>query len=67
MLIQHGTADESCPVEWSQFTVNELQRLGKNYQYIEYDGYPHVFWNQNWNTAILDANNFVQPFLQPEA
>lgn len=67
MLIQHGTADESCPVEWSQFTVNELQRFGKNYQYIEYDGYPHVFWNQNWNTAILDANNFVQPFLQPEA
>ena len=64
LLIQHGTADESCPVEWSQFTFQELQRLGKNAEYIEYDGYPHVFWNENWNIAIEDANDYIENFLK---
>jgi len=67
LLIQHGTVDESCPVEWSQSTVAQLQDLGKSVEYIEYDGYPHVFWNQNWDNAIEDTRTFIEPFLNPNS
>lgn len=65
LLIQHGTADESCPVEWSRSTAQQLQELGKNVEYIEYEGFSHVFWNQNWDKAIADAQTFLEVYLTP--
>ncbi len=58
LLIQHGTADESCPVEWSQKLEKRLAQLDKDYEYLEYEGVPHVFWNENWDKAIGDAHSF---------
>jgi len=43
ILIQHGTADESCPVAWSQQTLTALQAAGADAELITYDGEPHAF------------------------
>ena len=43
ILIHHGTADESCPIEWSQASVAALQSLGKDAELLTYDGEPHAF------------------------
>lgn len=59
LLIQQGTADDSCPVAWARATDRALADLNKDYQYIEYEGYPHVFWNERWNQAIKDASTFM--------
>ena len=63
LLVQHGTADESCPIEWSQNLNQELKSIGANYNYIEYEGYPHVFWNNKWEQAIKDSANFFSEHL----
>jgi len=43
ILIQHGTADESCPIVWSQQTLAALQSAGADAELITYDGEPHAF------------------------
>lgn len=63
LLIQHGTADESCPVEWSRVLVDRLQDLGKDYEYLEYEGAPHVLWYDYWDMAVLDASLFFEKHL----
>lgn len=59
ILIQHGTADESCPIEWSRELDSALRQTGADYQYLEYEGFPHVFWNEDWDRAINDTTNFL--------
>jgi len=58
LLIQHGTADESCPIEWSRTLAKALSKTQANYKYIEYEEFPHVFWNENWDIAIEEATKF---------
>ncbi len=60
LLIQHGTADESCPIEWSQTLDQALSKTNANYKYIEYEDFPHVFWNKNWDIAITEATKFFE-------
>ncbi len=61
ILIHHGTADESCPIEWSQETVAALKQAGKKVTYYVYEGQRHTFTSQ-WplsirrTEAFLDAN-----------
>lgn len=43
ILIQHGTADESCPIGWSQQTLAALEAAGADAELITYDGEPHAF------------------------
>jgi dipeptidyl aminopeptidase/acylaminoacyl peptidase len=43
ILVHHGTADESCPIEWSQSTVASLRSLGKDAKLLTYEGEPHAF------------------------
>ena len=64
LLIQHGTADEACPIEWSQDTTAELSRLNKDFNYIQYPGVPHVFWNEHWNRAAKDALIYLDKHLK---
>jgi dipeptidyl aminopeptidase/acylaminoacyl peptidase len=55
ILVHHGTADESCPIEWSQTTVAILQSLGKDAELLTYDGEPHAFeaaWEQSMERTI---------------
>jgi dipeptidyl aminopeptidase/acylaminoacyl peptidase len=43
ILIQHGTADESCPIMWSQQTLAALKAAGVDAELITYEGEPHAF------------------------
>jgi dipeptidyl aminopeptidase/acylaminoacyl peptidase len=43
ILIQHGTADESCPIVWSQQSLAALQAAGVDAELITYEGEPHAF------------------------
>jgi len=43
ILIQHGTADESCPIAWSQQTLTALQAASADAKLITYDGELHTF------------------------
>lgn len=65
LMIQHGTADESCDIEWSRELVAELRTQNKEHQYLEYEGFPHVFWNENWDRAVADASAFLEEKLSP--
>lgn len=61
IMIHHGTADESCPIAWSEETVAALKQAGKKVTYHVYDGQRHTFTSQ-WplsirrTEAFLDAN-----------
>ena len=59
LLIQHGTADESCPIEWSRTLEAALRANGADYEYLEYEGYPHVFWNEHWNQVMQETQAFL--------
>lgn len=63
LLIQHGTADESCDIEWSRTLDRALLEFGADYKYIEYEGAPHVFWYDDWDTAIKEAARFFEEHL----
>lgn len=43
VLIHHGDADESCPLEWSEKTVGALKKAGKDVELKTYPGQPHEF------------------------
>lgn len=43
VLIHHGTADESVPIEWSRQLAEALRSAGKDVTLREYEGEPHEF------------------------
>ena len=43
VMIFHGTADESCEIEWSRETRDLLITAGKQAELVEYLGQPHEF------------------------
>jgi dipeptidyl aminopeptidase/acylaminoacyl peptidase len=59
ILIHHGTADESCPIEWSQATVTTLRSLGKDAQLLTYPGEPHAF-EAAWETSMERTVDFFE-------
>ncbi len=51
VLLHHGTADDSVPVEWSQDLEKRLKEEEKDIVYHEYPGEPHEFIRQ-WGTVM---------------
>ncbi|HEU4491193.1 MAG TPA: prolyl oligopeptidase family serine peptidase [Jiangellales bacterium] len=43
VLIHHGTADESCPIAWSEETYEAMVAAGVDAELLVYDGEPHAF------------------------
>jgi dipeptidyl aminopeptidase/acylaminoacyl peptidase len=58
ILIHHGTADESCPIEWSEETVAALKKAGKKVTYYVYEGQRHTFTSQ-WPLSIRRTEAFL--------
>jgi dipeptidyl aminopeptidase/acylaminoacyl peptidase len=59
VLIQHGTADESCPIRWSRATLRAMKGAGVDAKMFTYPGEPHAFiaqWPLSMRraTAVLD-------------
>lgn len=43
ILLQHGTADKSCPIAWSDYLAKKLKELEKDVEYNRYPGGKHEF------------------------
>jgi dipeptidyl aminopeptidase/acylaminoacyl peptidase len=63
LLIHHGTADQSCPIEWSHQTLEALQRLDKDARLFTYDGEPHAF-GAAWPTSMRRTVDFFDRHLR---
>jgi len=62
LLIHHGTADESCPIQWSRKTLAALHRLGKDASLLTYQGEPHAF-GAAWPTSMRRTVAFLDKHL----
>jgi dipeptidyl aminopeptidase/acylaminoacyl peptidase len=51
VLVHHGTADDTCPISWSQATVAALKKEGVDVTFRTYRGEGHTFESQ-WQTSI---------------
>jgi uncharacterized protein len=63
LLIQHGTNDESCPIQWSRTTLAALQKAGKNATMYTYPGEQHAF-GPDWTLSIRRSVAFFQRHLR---
>jgi dipeptidyl aminopeptidase/acylaminoacyl peptidase len=55
MLVHHGTADTTCPIEWADATVAALQQGGVEVTYQRYPGEGHAFssaWADSMATTV---------------
>jgi len=62
LLVHHGTADESCPIEWSRQTVDALRRAGKDATLLTYPGEPHAFGSA-WPSSMARTVAFFRQHL----
>lgn len=58
ILVHHGTADEECPIAWSEETVAALKAAGKRVVYHVYPGERHTFTSQ-WPLSIQRTEAFL--------
>jgi dipeptidyl aminopeptidase/acylaminoacyl peptidase len=65
ILVHHGTADESCPIQWSRTTVASLQRFGRDAQLFTYKGEAHAF-GPAWPTSMRRTVAFFDEHLRPD-
>jgi uncharacterized protein len=63
VLIHHGTADESCPVVWSQRTLAALRSRNKDATLHTYPGQPHAF-DSAWPTSMRRTVAFLDAHLK---
>ncbi|AHF91459.1 lipase [Opitutaceae bacterium TAV5] len=61
MLIVHGSADKTVPVERSRLLAEHLRKLGIDYWFVEIGGAPHTFHLQ---PAQMDLRPTVLSFLE---
>ena len=62
LMIHHGTADEECPIAWSEQTVNALKAAGKPVSYDVYPGQRHTMTSQ-WPLSIRRSEAFIAKHL----
>lgn len=62
ILIHHGTADESVPIEWSERSVRTLQAAGKDVVLHTYPGEPHEFIDA-WPAVMQSTQEFFDQYL----
>ena len=58
LLLHHGTADESCPLDWSRATYAALRASGAQARLIIYPGEPHSFVAE---LAAVDGRHLALP------
>ena len=63
IMLNHGTADQSVPVEWSQKLDKELKDHGKTVVYYEYAGEHHEFGPQ-WPLLMKRTVKFFDEYLK---
>jgi dienelactone hydrolase len=58
LMIHHGTADEDCPIAWSEETVAALKKAGKPVTFHVYPGQRHTMVAQ-WPLSIRRSEAFI--------
>ena len=64
--IHQGLEDKDTPTQWSERTVEVLDKLGKDFTYRQYPGEPHIFIGRSWSRAIANALDHFDTHLQPD-
>lgn len=58
LLILHGTADKTVPIEWSEKLAEACKATGQPYEFVRVDGAPHTFLisskHGDFRTKIVD-------------
>jgi dipeptidyl aminopeptidase/acylaminoacyl peptidase len=55
VLVHHGTADDTCPIEWADETVRALKRADADVVYRRYAGEGHAFssaWAESMRRTV---------------
>lgn len=63
VLVHHGTADQTCPVEWADATVDALSSAGADVTYLRYPGEGHAF-SAAWAGSMADSVAFLRENLR---
>ena len=50
LLVHHGTVDDTCPIRWSEATVQALRAAGKDVTFVKYRGEGHTF-ERRWRRS----------------
>lgn len=62
VLVHHGTADDTCPIRWSERTVDALEDGGADVTFYRYRGEGHTFESQ-WRRSIERTTDFFDQHL----
>jgi dipeptidyl aminopeptidase/acylaminoacyl peptidase len=62
VLVHHGTADETCPIEWADATVAAMQGAGVDVTYLRYPGEGHAF-SAAWADSMQASVEFFREHL----
>jgi dipeptidyl aminopeptidase/acylaminoacyl peptidase len=62
VLVHHGTADETCPIEWADATVAAMQGAGVDVTYLRYPGEGHAF-SAAWADSMQASVEFFRKHL----
>ena len=63
ILLHHGTADESVPLDWSNRMDALLKEKGKEITYYKYEGQPHEF-TSSWGQVMQRTVDFFDKYLK---
>jgi len=62
VLIQHGTADESCPIRWSRRSLRLMRDAAVDARMFTYPGQPHAF-DTAWPLSMRRTVRFFEQHL----
>lgn len=62
VLIHHGTADDTCPLEWSRETLAAMHQADVDAELVEWEGEPHAF-EARWTDSIEQTAEFFATHL----
>ena len=63
LLIHHGTADDTCPLDWSRETLRALHEAGKRARLVTYPGEGHTMYAQ-WPESMRRTTRFFDRHLR---
>ncbi|MBV1939364.1 alpha/beta fold hydrolase [Streptomyces sp. BV286] len=63
LLIHHGTADETCPLAWSERTAAAFEAAGKDVELVKWSGEGHTF-GPRWPASMDRTTAFFEKHLR---
>jgi len=63
VLVHHGTADQTCPIEWADATVEALRAADADVTYLRYPGEGHAF-SAAWAGSMAESVEFLRANLR---